>query len=328
MVGAEDITASYVIMATNPFLDAATADAGQSKSSPAPTESKWFNFKPVNPFTFSFTGASKDGNAELPVEEDDGDMEKGKSPVKTAKETAKERELKKREEELAKREALLQEQQRQNLPRIPNFPFFWPVMYHNINFDIPAPSRVTMRWIFRNWLFMLLTMLVNSAGCFSIMTAHVSGNTTGARDFGVSIMYFLVIGIASFYLWYRPVYNGFKKDSSMLFYFFFFFGGWHILFVFYMALGIPSSGSSGIINTISVVTDNKIVSGILCSVSSSMWLVHGLVQLYLYKRTHYYYRVKGLTVDDARNEAVKSVAGSGVMQGVAGGYMKSNTGFF
>ncbi|KAJ3219855.1 hypothetical protein HDU67_009043 [Dinochytrium kinnereticum] len=282
-------------MATNPFLDAVSGDAtstsSKGASSAAPGESKWFNFKPVNPFAFSFTGTSKPGNAELAVEEDDdGDVEKGKaspqkgSPSKSTKEDARERELRKREEELAKREAQLHEAQRLNHPRIPNFPVCWPLMYHNIN--------VT------------------------------------SRDFGVSIMYIIVITVASFYLWYRPVYNAFMKDSSMLFYFYFFFGGWHCLFVFYMALGIPSSGSSGIINTISVVTDSKIVSGIFCSVSSSMWLLSGLVSLYLYKRTHYYYRVKGLTADDARKEVAKGVAGSGIMQGIGGAYIKSTTGIF
>ncbi|KAJ3114434.1 hypothetical protein HDU96_002104 [Phlyctochytrium bullatum] len=320
-------------MATNPFLDAASADTSSKGTAGQPAgESKWFNFKPVNPFAFSFTGSSKPGNAELPVEEDD-DLEKGKqaSSSKGKKESAveaRERELKKKEEELAKREAQLHEAQRLSQPRIPNFPFFWPVMHHNINLDIPPASRVTMRWIFRNWIFMLACLFANAVGCFSVMVAHVSGNTSAARDFGISIMYIIVIAIASFYLWYRPVYNAFMKDSSMLFYFFFLFGGLHVLFVAYMALGLPGSGSAGVINTISVVTDSKVVASIICCVVSSMWILTGLVQLYLYKRVHYYYRVKGLTAQDAQKEAVSSVAGTGIMQSVTGTYIKSKTGFF
>ncbi|KAJ3108526.1 hypothetical protein HDU97_000808 [Phlyctochytrium planicorne] len=318
---------------SNPFLDAAADDGGSSKQA-APESSKWFNFKPVNPFAFSFTGQSKPGNAELAVEEDEetgnskaSSSQKGQKVAKLAQ-LSKEQELKRREEELAKREAQLHEQQRLNNPRIPNFPVCWPLMHHNIKIDIPPASKVTMRWMFRSWVFSMITLAVNAAGCFSIMIAHPQGNTTGAKDFGISIMYFIGIIIASFYLWYRPVYNAYMKDSSMLFYFFFFFNGWHVLFLFYMALGVPSSGSAGIINTISVVTDSKVISGIICAVSSSCWLAAGLLSLYLYRRTHYYYRVKGLTADDAKREAMKGVAGSGLMQGAAQTYIKSNTGFF
>ncbi|KAJ3175137.1 hypothetical protein HK101_010741 [Irineochytrium annulatum] len=313
---------------SSPLSDASTA-AADTAAAPA-GESKWFSFAPKNPFTFSFgKAAAKDEGAELQVQGEDDDLEAGRKGKGAASALSKkEQELAKKEAELKKKEAQLEEAQRLSNPRIPNFPWCWPMMYHKINVDIPPANRTTMKLMFQSWWLLILALAVNSCACFSIMVSHVQGNTTGAKDFGVSIMYLLGVLIASFFLWYRPVYNAYRKDSSMLFYMYFFFGGWNVLFIFYMIVGIPSSGSAGIINTISIVTADAYLAGVICCVNSGCWILLGLFSAYLYRTTHYYYRVKGLTVDDARNEAVKNVAGTGVLQGVAGSYVKSNTGFF
>ncbi|KAI8610106.1 scamp family-domain-containing protein [Chytriomyces sp. MP71] len=228
----------------------------------------------------------------------------------------KEAELRRKEAELLEREAQLKENERNsNLSRLPNFPYCWPVMYHNINVDIPRSNRRIMIWMYRSWLFCFICLFVNIVASLAVMLSHPTGVTSAARDFGVSIVYAVGIAITSFYLWYRPVYNAFMKESSMYFNFYFFFGGWHVLFDFYMALGIPGSGSAGIIYAMSLLSDDssKFAGGVMCIVAAILWIMTGLMSLYMYRQAHWHYRIKGLTTDEAQNEAMKGVAKSGVL---------------
>ncbi len=65
------------------------------------------------------------------------------------------------------------------------------------------------------------------------------------------IVYLPVITVTSFMLWYRPIYNGLMKEHSLFFYVYFIFAGFHLAFLgVYVFLGIPSTGSAGLINTI------------------------------------------------------------------------------
>ncbi|KAI9204731.1 scamp family-domain-containing protein [Polychytrium aggregatum] len=248
---------------------------------------------------------------------------------------SKEAELRRKEDELKAREARLAQTTAQlqagisAVSRQPNFPPCWPMMYHNIQIDIPAgKARGIMIWLYRSWLSLFGVLVVNSIACFSILVSHPTGVTTGATDFGVSLMYLFTISIGSFFFWYKPVYRAYERSSSFSFYLYFAFNGLHIIYCFYMAVGMPGSGSGGLINMISMYTDDKIASGVLCSINSALWLASGLFSVYLYRLSHLFYRTAGLTADDARNEAVQRVAASGaVKQGVAA-YMKSQTGSF
>ncbi|KAJ3416600.1 hypothetical protein HDV05_000882 [Chytridiales sp. JEL 0842] len=168
----------------------------------------------------------------------------------------------KKEEELRRREAELMERERQllqqaaiaNQPRVPNFPWIWPLMFHNIELDIPDKAKNIQLWMYRSFLLLGALLIVNAIACFAVMISHPTGMTTTAKDFGVSVVYGFGIMTSSFFLWYRPVYNAFMKESSMLFYFYFLFGGLHVLYYCYMALGIPGSGSAGFIMALSVIT--------------------------------------------------------------------------
>lgn len=248
--------------------------------------------------------------------------------------TAKEIELKKKEAELVAREkklnAVVKNVQKAAavVDRKNNFPPCWPMMYHNIKVDIPENGRSTVRWLYGCWMFLFLVLILNASSCLAILVSHASGVDTGGKDFGGSLMYCVGIPIASFFLWYKPAYRGYCNKSSFNFYMFFSFSLCHILFCFYMAIGIPGSGSAGIINSISMLSDDKVLAGILCCINSGCWILLGLIHLALYRRTHNYYRNEGLTAEDARNEAVSGVAASGVTKTAMSAYFKSNTGSF
>ncbi|KAJ3307599.1 hypothetical protein HDU76_004512 [Blyttiomyces sp. JEL0837] len=336
----------------NPFIEAADGGSGSIKESasrsrantpqpprsPAPGtpsagQSSWFNFKVANPFvTVVKTDPNDEEAARLTAVDADHDEvgEEGGSHSRNPtvdKKTEllnkkKEEELKKREAELAAREAKLREDERKNIPRVPNFPFFWPVMFHNIEVDIPASNQPMMRKLFKRLLFTPFILTTNMAAAFAVMISHPAGDTSSGRDFGVSIMYFFLVSITSFFLWYRPAYTAYMRESSMYFSIYFLFGMIHIIFDIYMTLGIPGSGSAGVINAISAASDEKYVAGIMSCVNSVFWIIGSGISIYLYRQTHLHYRSRGLTAEDAQKEAAKNVAGTGILQGM---FVKSAT---
>ncbi|KAI9594650.1 scamp family-domain-containing protein, partial [Syncephalis fuscata] len=228
---------------------------------------------------------------------------------------SREAELRRREQELAEREHRLREEAEaiRNAPgvlRPPNFPFFYPLIYLDIDVEIPESERSIVRLLFRSWLATVGTLLWNAIACFLILVSHANGVTTGASDFGVAFMYCFTITAASFFLWYRPIYNGYMKERSMYYYIFFIFNGFHIGFQYYMTIGIPSSGSAGIINTISMMSDGKVVASIFGIIASVLWGVGGTFSLYLYRKVHHHYRMQGHTFADAKGDAFQTMATS------------------
>ncbi|ORX77573.1 scamp-domain-containing protein, partial [Basidiobolus meristosporus CBS 931.73] len=209
----------------------------------------------------------------------------------------KEMELEERERELALQTKRLKNQG----PKPYNFPPLWPVMYHNIDEEITDSNRVLVRNIFRSWLFTLGTLLLNSTSCFLILIAHAVGVNTGATDFGVGLVYTIFVGMASFFLWYRPVYNAFMKEKALYYYLFFVFNGFHIGFQFYMLAGIPGSGSGGLINMISMISDGKILAGVFCIITSALWACGGTLSLFLYNKVYSHYKLQGHTFNEAKS---------------------------
>jgi hypothetical protein len=145
-----------------------------------------------------------------------------------------------------------------------------------------------------------------------LLTSHIQGNTTAGSDFGVALGYMFFITVASFFLWYRPVYNAFMKEKSLYYFVFFVFNGFHVLFQFYMAVGVPGSGSAGIINMISAFTDNKVVAGVFCSAAVLLWVAGGAFSLFLFYRVYDHWRSQGHTFEAAKGEALRAAATANV----------------
>ncbi|KAI9225200.1 MAG: scamp family-domain-containing protein [Piptocephalis tieghemiana] len=288
------------------------------------------------------TQASHDGGATLHDPEPYSTSKSGSKPggsqgyssvsdsVDAVLDGEREAELRRREEELKRREEELS--QRQEEMRLhgggkpPNFPPFYPFMYHDIDVEIPEASRKVVRYIFWAWIGTLLTMVWNAVSCFLILVSHATGVTTGGSDFGVSFVYIFTISISSFFLWYRPAYNAFMKERSLYYYFYFVFNGFHIAFSYYMLVGIPGSGSAGLINTISMLSDGKVLAGIFGLIDSIFWAAGGTGNLWLYKLVHRHYREEGHTFADAKGDAFQTVVTSSAGRNVMGGYAQSSAG--
>ncbi|KAF5377038.1 hypothetical protein D9757_007724 [Collybiopsis confluens] len=89
-----------------------------------------------------------------------------------------------------------------------NWPFFFPLIYHDISEEIPEASRPLITRLYQLWLLLLATLILNMIACIFIL---IAGSQDGGRDVGASIGYLLVITVTSFLL--CPIYNGYMKSS-------------------------------------------------------------------------------------------------------------------
>lgn len=132
--------------------------------------------------------------------------------------------------------------------------------------------------------------MFNLVGCILLL---IAGASDGGKDMVGAIVLCPVVTLGSFFLWYRsvtqcvlalnlrllappwltcfpslppathrPIYWAYSKESAVLYYLYFAFAGVHIAFSTYMAVGIPSSGSAGLINTIQTLAQGHIVAGV------------------------------------------------------------------
>ncbi|KAH9966778.1 scamp family-domain-containing protein [Russula dissimulans] len=205
----------------------------------------------------------------------------------------RERDLERRERELHKKAETIRKQGRNNWP-----PFF-PLIYHDISEEIPEASRPLITRLYLLWLILAGTLIVNMVACIFVLT---SGGSDGVKDLIVSIIMVPVISILSFLLWYRPIYNGYMKEQSLYYYIYFFFCGWHLAFSLYMLLGIPSTGSAGIIQTIQRFSHRALVAGILGIIATVGWAVQGLGNAFYYRQIWAHHTAAGHTMEKAKSE--------------------------
>ncbi|KAF9454542.1 scamp-domain-containing protein [Macrolepiota fuliginosa MF-IS2] len=156
-----------------------------------------------------------------------------------------------------------------------NWPFFFPLIYHSIQDEIPEASRPLITRLYQLWLVLLATLIINMVACFLVFFTDTSG---GGSDLGASIGYVFLISITSFLLWYRPIYNGYMKEQALYYYLYFFFGGFHLLFSAYMIIGVPSTGSAGLIQTIRMFINHHWAAAILGTIATVGWIIQGIYQ--------------------------------------------------
>jgi len=212
----------------------------------------------------------------------------------------KERELEQRERDLEQRQRTLSRQGRQ--PN--NFPPCFPFLYLDISVEIPPQHQGVMNWLYREWLLFEVTLVMNFIACLCVLFSHPPSVTSAPTDMGVALTELFTHTAASFFLWYRPVYNAYMKEVSLYYYFFFVFNGFHVLYTFYMAVGIPSTGGAGLILLVTLFSDGYILSGIFTLLATICWLVLGVMAVFLYKKVHNQYKFAGHTFKEAKQDAI------------------------
>jgi len=206
---------------------------------------------------------------------------------------ARERDLERREQELNKKAEHIRTHGRNNWPP------FLPLIYHSISEEIPEASRPLITRLYQLWLVLVGTLVINMVACIFILLA---GSRDGGRDLGGSIGYIFIIGITSFLLWYRPIYNGYMKEQALYYYLYFFFCGFHLLFSVYMILGVPSTGSAGLIQTISMFANRHIVAGIFCTLATIGWILQGVGNAFYYRKIWSHHNDAGHSMEKAKTE--------------------------
>ncbi|KAF8163349.1 scamp family-domain-containing protein [Crassisporium funariophilum] len=209
-------------------------------------------------------------------------------------------EVRRREEDLERRERELT-QKADHIRRHGrnNFPPFFPLIFHSIPDEIPETSRPLITRLYQLWLVLLGTLVINMVACIFIL---ISGATSGGSDLGASLGYLIFIPICSFLLWYRPIYNGYMKEQALYYYFYFFFGGFHLLFSLYMIVGIPGTGSAGLIQTIRMFSSHTWAAAVIGLIATIGWSVQGLGLAYYYREIYSHHSAAGHTMEKAKTE--------------------------
>ncbi|KAJ9125536.1 hypothetical protein QFC22_000497 [Naganishia vaughanmartiniae] len=237
----------------------------------------------------------------------------GNPAAETTTYSAREEELRRKDEEIRRREEELNMRER-NLDRTEakaNWPPFFPLIRHQLS-DLPDANQRTMKALYIQWLALIATLIVNLVACILLLLA---GSSDGGKDTAASGSYIPVITLTSFFLWYRPIYLGYAKDNGLALFFCRFSSlapfTWNdvkiasltmsssgrrlLLFrgmassVFaltYILIGPSTStatGSAGLINTISMLSQGHIAAGVLGVISSVGWAFQTFAGGWLYK---------------------------------------------
>ncbi|EKM82633.1 hypothetical protein AGABI1DRAFT_34378, partial [Agaricus bisporus var. burnettii JB137-S8] len=197
----------------------------------------------------------------------------------------REAELERRETELHQKAEHIRKHGRNN------WPFFYPLIFHSIQDEIPEPSRFLITRLYHLWLVLLLTLILNFVACLFVFFAD---NSQGS-DLGASIGYVFIISVTSFLLWYRPIYNGYMKSALRFNLFlytdlYFFFGGFHLLFSAYIPFVYlylhSSTGSAGLIQTIRQFIDHHWAAAILGLIATVGWIIQGFGNAFYYRQAN------------------------------------------
>ncbi|KAI5899338.1 scamp-domain-containing protein [Schizophyllum commune H4-8] len=217
-----------------------------------------------------------------------------------AERQARLQELSARERDLERREAELnQKAEHIRVHGRNNWPFFYPLIFHSIKDEIPEASQPLITRLYQLWLVLFGTLIINFVACIFVL---VAGSSDGGADLGASIGYCFTITIFSFLLWYRPIYNGYMKEQALYYYMYFIFCGFHLLYSAYMIIGIPSTGSAGLVQTIKMYGGGHIVAGILGTIATVGWVLQGAGNAYYYREIWMHHKAAGHTMEKAKGE--------------------------
>lgn len=212
-------------------------------------------------------------------------------------------ELERKEEELAKREeewrASSYNVRRNNWPPLPEQCCFQPCFYQDIQVDIRPEFQKIVRNLYYLWIFHGCVMLVNIVG--GLILVFSSGEFS---TLGLSILYALLFTPFSFLCWYRPAYKAFRSDSSFNFMVFFFVFFFQFVVTVIQTIGIPGSGTCGIIIALRCFdnTASGIAVGVILLIIALMFGTAAGIDLLLISKIHAIYRSSGASMAKAQQE--------------------------
>ncbi|XP_066992827.1 secretory carrier-associated membrane protein 1 [Anabrus simplex] len=212
-------------------------------------------------------------------------------------------ELERKAQDLARREEELKNApynaRRNNWPPLPEQCCFQPCFYQDFNVDIPLEFQKIVRYLYYLWMFHACIMVLNVFGGMLLMFTHSEFTT-----FGLGILYLLLFTPFSFLCWYRPAYKAFRSDSSFNFMVFFFIFFFQFIVTVIQAIGIPGSGTCGMVMAIEAFNHSAsgIVIGIILIIIALAFAAAACLDLLLLSKIHRIYRSTGASFAKAQQE--------------------------
>lgn len=227
-------------------------------------------------------------------------IQSGPKPVLDTEELQRrQEELERKEQDLARREEEIRNStynvRRNNWPPLPEQCCFQPCFYQDIQVDIPLEFQKIVRHLYYLWIF---------HGC--LMVLNVFGGII-LEDFsiiGLGILYTLLFTPFGYVCWFRPAYKAFRSDSSFNFMVFFFIFFFQFVVTTIQAIGIPGSGTVGIIKALYTFQNTawSIVSGIIALLIALGFAAAAAADLFLISKIHRMYRSTGASLAKAQQE--------------------------
>eukprot|EP00899_Mesostigma_viride_P029421 jgi/Mesvir1/9664/Mv12149-RA.1 len=203
----------------------------------------------------------------------DGKLDASSDMSQVAKFAAqKAAELDKREKEIARREQAVRMAELDLKPK--NWPRFRPILYHDINAEIPPPGQSLVRMAYRLWMATCLGYVFN----FALISWIFFAGDGEVVDWVLAGVIMAAGVTVSWRGWYRGLYRAMQKDKVMLYVRFFAHFALHTAFAIWMFLAVPSVGEqcAGIFTMLDQLTGNSRLRGFFCLAFVVYW---GLVLL-------------------------------------------------
>jgi len=285
----------------NPFGDPAVQNAVST------TNTAKVNLDDYNPFDNKTATTADPSPAVMNPSEEA--VPTTKPQISTAEFQRRQEELERRARELDRREEELRNAplnvRQNNWPPLPNFCPIQPCFYQDINVDIPVEFQKIVKYLYYLWIGHVSLLLAN----FIIGFLYLCVNGDQGATMGLALVYFFLFTPASFVCWFRPAYKAFRDDSSFNFMIFFFVFFFQMLMSAYYALGIGSTGASGLIIGFSALsgTGGQVAIGVFMVINGILFGLAGLADFYMLVRVHRIYRSTGASIAKAQAEFASGV---------------------
>lgn len=225
-----------------------------------------------------------------------------------------------REQEIMRREAQLEAREKELLKReqggagyipAPNFPPCAPTVYHDIRKEISPEYQSLVRVGFINWIVYSVALIWNTFAVCVYMDVDFQ------FGFIVLAIVWLILGCpVGFNMSYMSLYKGVKDKSTTSIFWYLVTWGITTLLSILMFIGVPDTGSAGLIMLFYSVDKDKGFATFISGISVGLWGLCIMVCLYVEKRVLMYYQNRGGNAA-ARKEANREVAKAAVSEAAA-----------
>lgn len=303
----------FAAESVNPFVENGvppadvTTDPNASLTGASDSFTPQYEGRAANPFMQGSTPA-----ATVPVVQDAGANKD--NPFSAASTTSsqkeeelarKERDLLRRQEELNRREAQLPQANKKNFPKL------YPLVYHNIEEDIPLDKQRVVRLAFYSFLGLCVCLAANWFAVTCELFSHGASETAAWLYAGI----YVVLGVlGAWYLWYSRLYHACKGDRGLTFFFFFMAYSVHCAFCLWASLAPPGlmgedHAFTGIFSMIEMFNDNGFI-GFLYMLGMFCWIFETVLSAYVMRASYRMFRGAGHSTDSVQAEVQRSAYGN------------------